>query len=80
MELKEAICVLDERAKYAQSRVLWCIAHQEDEGNLLLWETAQKLYQLAVDMLREKVGLPDVLTFLHNQALAGDVASDQWRV
>ena len=42
MELKEAICVLEERAKYAQSRVLWCIAHQEDEGNLLLWETAQK--------------------------------------
>ena len=68
MELKEALGVLEKQAQYAQSRVLWCIAHQEDEGNLLLWATAQKLYQLAVDMLREKVGLPDVLTFLHNQA------------
>ncbi len=68
MELKEALGVLEKQAQYAQSRVLWCIAHQEEEGNLLLWATAQKLYQLAVDMLREKVGLPDVLTFLHNQA------------
>ena len=54
MELKEAIRVLEERAKYAQSRVLWCIAHQEDEGNLLLWETAQKLYQPMRLPLRNK--------------------------
>ena len=68
MELKEALAVLEKQAQYAQSMVSWSIVHQKAEEDVLLWETEQKRFQLAVDVLREKVGLPDVLTFLHNQA------------
>ena len=72
MELKEALSVLEKQAQYAQSMVSWSIAHQKAEEDVLLWETEQKRFQLAVDVLREKVGLPDLIAFFQYQAQLSD--------